>query len=204
MKNAMELAGMKQSELCEKTGIGKSSISQYLSGDYEPKQKNIYKIATALNISPAYLLGFTNDPKNYATLDLIDEEPSTTSNQLLLPPLTPKDERQIAKDLEAMLNSLDDKNGIAAFNSPEDEEDREALKASLLASMIQAKKIAKKKFTPKKYRKEWIWVDIKRIVEKLIRKYNTNNPFTMAKYLKNKKKRDDNKCQKYAASWEWL
>lgn len=48
---------MKQSELVEKTGIGKSSISTYLSGAYEPKQKNIYKIAKALDVSEAWLMG---------------------------------------------------------------------------------------------------------------------------------------------------
>lgn len=46
---ALDLRGMKQSELVEITGIGKSSISTYLSGRYEPKQRNIYKMAKALN-----------------------------------------------------------------------------------------------------------------------------------------------------------
>jgi transcriptional regulator with XRE-family HTH domain len=76
-----------------------------------------------------------------------------TSNKTL-PPLTSKDEREIAKDLEAMLAALDDKSGMAAFNDPEDEEDKELLRASLEYSMRLAKQMAKKKFTPKKYRKE--------------------------------------------------
>jgi transcriptional regulator with XRE-family HTH domain len=79
---------------------------------------------------------------------------SDINNDNSLPSLTPKDERVIARDLEAMLSDLDSKNGMAAYNEPEDEEDRELLKASLLTSMRLAKQIAKKKFTPKKYRKE--------------------------------------------------
>lgn len=73
-----------------------------------------------------------------------------------LPALTPRDEREIARDLEKMLADLDDKNGMAAVGggTVEDEEDRELLRASLLTSMQLAKKIAKKKFTPKKYRKD--------------------------------------------------
>lgn len=55
---ALDMRGMKQSELVEKTKIGKSSISTYLSGSYEPKQKNIYKIATALDVDEAWLMGF--------------------------------------------------------------------------------------------------------------------------------------------------
>jgi len=70
-----------------------------------------------------------------------------------LPPLTHRDEREIARDLEKMLADLDDQNGMAAMGGTvEDNEDRELLKASLLTSMQLAKRIAKKKFTPKKYR----------------------------------------------------
>ena len=48
---------MKQVDLVSLTGIGKSSISTYLSGEYEPKQRNIYKIAKALDVSEAWLMG---------------------------------------------------------------------------------------------------------------------------------------------------
>ncbi len=58
LKEALTLRGMKQAELVAKTGIGKSSISTYLSGEYEPKQRNIYKIAEALGVSEAWLMGF--------------------------------------------------------------------------------------------------------------------------------------------------
>lgn len=58
MREALNLRGMKQTELVELTGIGKSSISTYLSGEYEPKQRNIYKISEALRVSEAWLMGF--------------------------------------------------------------------------------------------------------------------------------------------------
>lgn len=58
IQRALNLRGMKQSDLVEKTGIGKSSISTYISGSYEPKQKNLYKIAKALDVNEAWLLGF--------------------------------------------------------------------------------------------------------------------------------------------------
>ena len=67
-----------------------------------------------------------------------------------LPALTQRDERQIAKDLEDMLHSL---KGSAAMGELEDEEDMELLKASLSQAMTLSKRIAKKKFTPKKHRK---------------------------------------------------
>lgn len=58
LKEALLLKNMKQTDLVKATGIGKSSISTYLSGEYEPKQRNIYKIAKALNVSEAWLMGF--------------------------------------------------------------------------------------------------------------------------------------------------
>ncbi len=61
LQKAMELANMKQSELCEKTGIAKSSISEYLAGNYEPKQKGLFKLASALNVTPSYLMGIDDE-----------------------------------------------------------------------------------------------------------------------------------------------
>ena len=71
LRLAMNRANMKPVELCEKTGIGKSSISQYMSGEYEPKQKKLYLLAEALAVSPSYLMGLTDDPVNYDDEDLI-------------------------------------------------------------------------------------------------------------------------------------
>lgn len=57
IKQALHLRNMRQADLVNLTGIGKSSISTYISGEYEPKQKNIYKIAKALDVSEAWLTG---------------------------------------------------------------------------------------------------------------------------------------------------
>jgi len=142
LRASMDTANMKAIELHERTGISKASISEYLSGNYEPKQRNIFKIAQALNVSPSYLMGVNDDPRPPV------QSPATASDDL--PALTQRDERQIAKDLEDMLHSL---KGSAAMGELEDEEDMELLKASLLQAMTLSKRIAKKKFTPKKYRK---------------------------------------------------
>lgn len=75
---ALTLRNMKQAELCEKTKIPKSAISQYISGAFEPKQDRIYLIANALNVSEAWLMGYDvpmekqdrqkNSPSKDATL----------------------------------------------------------------------------------------------------------------------------------------
>lgn len=58
LKIALDIRKMSQAELCEKTGIPKSAMSQYLSGAFQPKQKRTFLIAKALNVSEAWLMGF--------------------------------------------------------------------------------------------------------------------------------------------------
>ena len=57
MKQAMIDQGIAQSVLSDMTGIGRSSISQYLSGKNKPGQKHLSKIAEALNVAEAWLSG---------------------------------------------------------------------------------------------------------------------------------------------------
>ena len=70
LKHAMVMRGIKASELSEKAKIPKSAISQYLSGLYEAKQKNIFKLANVLNVSEAWLMGL-DVPMEKNTDDLI-------------------------------------------------------------------------------------------------------------------------------------
>lgn len=58
LRTALSVRGLRQSELCRKTGIPKSALSQYLSGAFEPKQDRIALLAHALDVSEAWLMGF--------------------------------------------------------------------------------------------------------------------------------------------------
>lgn len=58
LRKAMDAAGKKQADLVRETGLDRGSISSYLSGKYEPKQKALYKLAVALDVSEAWLLGY--------------------------------------------------------------------------------------------------------------------------------------------------
>lgn len=58
LKKAMDMRNMTQSELCEKTKIPKSAMSQYISGAFKPKQKRTYLIAKALGVNAAWLMGY--------------------------------------------------------------------------------------------------------------------------------------------------
>lgn len=142
IKKGMELRKMRQSDLVEKTGISKGALSSYISGRYVPKQNNIFLIAKALNVSEAWLMG--------ADVPMTKKD---TSEDLVY--LTARDEKDIAKRLEAAIDDLENtQDGLMFSGEPLDDETRELLKASLENSIRIAKINAKQKFTPKKYRKD--------------------------------------------------
>lgn len=58
LNEAMNIRNMKQVDLVEKTGIGKSAINHYVSGKYEAKQKALYALAQALNVNESWLMGY--------------------------------------------------------------------------------------------------------------------------------------------------
>ena len=58
LQKALSIRNMKQVDLCEKTGIAKSKISQYVRGDHAPKLESVYLLAKALEVEEAWLMGY--------------------------------------------------------------------------------------------------------------------------------------------------
>jgi len=61
LRTAMELREISGKKLSQKTGISRSSICLYLSGERTPKTKVFIQLANALNVSPYYLLGMADN-----------------------------------------------------------------------------------------------------------------------------------------------
>ena len=137
IKSLRRYQGLTQKELAEKVHKSPQVISNWERG-YTPNITNedIVNLATALNVKVSDIVSSSND-----------------DTRADLPPLTPRDERDIAKDLEKMLAELDTSAAFGGNLTP-DGEDLELLKSSLTQAMTLAKRVAKQKFTPKKYRKE--------------------------------------------------
>lgn len=72
LNEALALRGMNISELALKSGLNKSSVSRYLSGQMIPRSIAIGKMATALGVSPTWVLGYdvTMDGKEIRHIDL--------------------------------------------------------------------------------------------------------------------------------------
>ena len=143
IKRLRIMHGLSQKELAQIAGVSDKAVSTWENGTKEPRMGAVQKIADHFGLKKSNLI-----EDNGLEISITPAQSPAASDDL--PALTQRDERQIAKDLEDMLHSL---KGSAAMGELEDEEDMELLKASLLQAMTLSKRIAKKKFTPKKYRK---------------------------------------------------
>lgn len=121
-------------EVERKVGISNGQIRRWDSSS--PKIENVEKVANYFDVSTDYLLGRTDKKRYYD--------------------LTEKDELSIQRELKKRINGEDVENAFAAFDGRVledlDEEDRELLIASWENTLRLTKRIAKQKFTPKKYR----------------------------------------------------
>ena len=132
-----ERHSMSMEEFARLSGLSKGYISMLEKNKNPRNGKPIIPsiatydgVATAMNVSAA---------------ELMEKVGEKNDN---LPDLNARDERQIERDLEDMMHSV----STAAYEGDTDaQEDVEAFKATLKSAMIQAKRIAKKKYTPRKY-----------------------------------------------------
>lgn len=58
LREAIYIRRLNQTDLHLRTGIGKSSISTYLKGDYKAKQDKVDLLAKVLSVNPAWLMGY--------------------------------------------------------------------------------------------------------------------------------------------------
>lgn len=61
LKAAMTEKGLTQQELCNRSGVTKSSISHYINGHNVPDNFQAYKLAKVLDVAPEWLMG-VDDP----------------------------------------------------------------------------------------------------------------------------------------------
>ena len=118
------------------TKLGFSENALYKWKTQSPKSEALQKVADYFDVSTDYLLGRTDKKRYYD--------------------LTEKDERDISKKLEEMIKGIKDGGSYAAFDGVSiddlDEEDKELLLSAFENTLRVSKRVAKQKFTPKKYR----------------------------------------------------
>lgn len=150
LKMLREQRGQSQADIAKLLGVGRTTYLKYESGENKPTRK-LKELAALFNVTSDYIMGLSDDPHGKLVPDGKGLYQHLSESYNKNPGLSPREEREIESDLEDMINSM----ASAAYEAEgAEQEDLEALQATLRAAMIQAKKIAKKKYTPKKYRKD--------------------------------------------------
>lgn len=101
LKELMAYYGLNQTDLCKKTGIPKSAISMYVSGQRTPKQDRISDIAEAYGVNEAWLMGYDVEMKK----EFSKEEGSKDSEFLYkFSLLNSRDKELILEIMDSMIN----------------------------------------------------------------------------------------------------
>jgi transcriptional regulator with XRE-family HTH domain len=108
IKRALTIRNMTQSELCRRTKIATSAMSEYIKGLYEPKQDKVLIMSEALNVDPVWLMGFDIPMEKEDKKSSSDELQLTEGEKAFIRLLrrVPAAEQPIV--IERILSALDD------------------------------------------------------------------------------------------------
>ena len=133
LREALSARNILPIELSRLSGIGKSAISQYLSGKVTPKQDKIYKLAQALKVNESWLMGY-DEP--------MEQSPAPALGDL--PTVSPTGQKIDARTRRQLEKVLDDDNltynGVVLNG-----EDKEKVKKALELIFWDAKEKNKRK-----------------------------------------------------------
>lgn len=124
-----------QAELAERADMSRSYLADVERDRYNPSVETLTHLARVLHVSANDLLGQHADNSGDAAGGL-----------------SPKEERDIARDLERMISELESNEALAFHGEPMDDETKELMRISLENSLRLAKGMAKTKFNPNKHK----------------------------------------------------
>ena len=146
LANLISERNLTQREFAKMVGVSAPTVNDWLKGKTSPRMNKIDKICSIFAIKRSDLLDPPAEPAPPTT-------PSPTAPYH--PELTKRDERDIEKRLQAIRDDLDSESGIALLGDhPLTEDEKEQLLIPIRSGLETARLIAKKKYTPKKYRKD--------------------------------------------------
>ena len=129
--------GVTPYKVSKATGVSQSSLSDWKLGKITPKTSTLQKIADYFGVSIDYLTTGKEQVKQKETT------------------LTPKDERVLARDLDALMDKIETgEDSPLYYNGEEvDQESKELLRDAIGMSLKHLKIINKEKYNPRKNKK---------------------------------------------------
>lgn len=141
---------LSQSELARLVGYSnRTTIAKIEAGKIDIPQSKIVEFAKALHVDPISLMGLNSNTASSSEQNATGPHVKTPNANLMS-----KDERDIQKKLQSILDDLDSSAAISFYNGDQemDEDTKNLLRISLENSIRLAKERAKQKFTPNKYK----------------------------------------------------
>lgn len=128
--------GLTPSGAATKIGFNRASVTVWKNSGNPPKPELLNKIAEYFGVTTDYLLS------------------GADASQEKAPALTKKDERDIAKQLDALRASLESGESLMFDGDPMSDEAKKSILQAMELGIRAAKLRNKEKYTPKKYRKD--------------------------------------------------
>lgn len=136
----MEEKGVTAYRVAKDTGITQATLSRWKTGKVSPSIETLQVLAEYFGVTIDYLMGNAH----------IDEQ--TPPKTQKAPTLNKKDERDIKKKMEEMLDLFNSDDALMFDGEPLDDETRQLLKDSYENQLRMTKALAKEKYTPNKYK----------------------------------------------------
>lgn len=105
IREGLRIRDMTQAELCRLTGIPKSAMSQYCNGGLVPRQERTFLIASALNVSEAWIMGFDVPMERKLTPASIEEDGRIQDFIRLFGKLTPDQQALVIAQIKGILSN---------------------------------------------------------------------------------------------------
>ncbi len=146
IRKARKKAGITQDGLASLLGINRATVSKYESGQIEPSLSQLGKIAKTLGTTVSEMMG--PDWDGWSKLDTSDAFSTEKA-----PALTEKDRRDVARDVDRIMEDLSESGDLMFDGVPMSDEARAAMAAAMRIGLEEARRRNKKTYTPKKYKK---------------------------------------------------
>lgn len=131
--NFREERDWSQAELARRIKMNNTALNKIEKGTRKVSNAELEALASVFNVSTDYLLG-NSDKKHYYDL-------------------TDKEKNDIGVQAEKLMQGIESGHNLNFYGEPATEEQKSRLLIAVQTAMEMNKQEAKKKFTPKKYRK---------------------------------------------------
>ena len=135
LRELRKARGLSLKEVGAVIGVAESTMSQYETGKRQPDLETLLQLSEYFDVTVDYIVRGSAVPEDNHEMSM-------------------RDERDIAKDLAAFKDTLENGEGLMFDGDPMSEEAKASILAAIETGLRVVKVMNKEKYTPKKYKKD--------------------------------------------------